>query len=106
MGQYNKRNYFCVNGVGYLPEKRINTIEIDRISLNDGQLKVSAKNNGITVSFLGYEGKVLKSDTNVSEAFYVFDGSEKYVRIQLQLDKMILWTQPLFVLSTRKSYSF
>lgn len=101
-----KGNYFCVNGVGYLPEKRINTIEVDRITLKDGQLKVSAKTSGLTISFLGYEGKVLKCDTNVSEAIYVFDGSEKYVRIQLHLDKMILWTQPVFVLSTRKSYSF
>jgi hypothetical protein len=49
---------------------------------------------------------VLLTANDVSEAYYAFDGTESYVRVQIQLGKMILWTQPIFILSKRKNYEF
>lgn len=52
--------------------------------------------NGNTVYFIGLNGKVLKKVTG-NGASYIFDGSEKYVRVKITNEAgMMCWTQPVF----------
>lgn len=101
-----KGNYYCVNGIGPHPSHRINAIQLENIDIKDGRLVVKTQNTGLSITFIGKNGVVLLTANDVSEAYYAFDGTESYVRVQIQLGKMILWTQPIFILSKRKNYEF
>lgn len=80
-------------------------IELEEISVEGNLISVTAKNS-TKIRFVGRNGLELKSCQG-RRGWYEFDGSESYVRIELQNDTLCYpgeksffqtaWTQPIFI---------
>lgn len=54
-----------------------------------------------SITFIGNGGTVLRTDTGVTHASYISDGSEKYIRIEATAGTCTLYSQPLLVTAKR-----